>query len=230
MPLMTEKSSPVLLCAATRWEAEPLVSRWNLRETAPGRWEGMVRDISVLLVKTGVGAGNVREALANLSAPRFVVSTGFAGALQDKMYCGDVVMDVRELDLEVPQAARAISAEKKIAVHFGRIAHSDSVVASPAAKKALGDSQRASAVDMESSAIKAWASSKGVPFVTARVVLDAVDERLMAEVPAGETMKELVPFALNHFTDIPLMIKLGLRQGRAMDKLAIFLSELLPIL
>jgi nucleoside phosphorylase len=225
---LTMAASPILLCAATRWEAEPLVSRWSLRETAPGRWEGAVRDISVSLVKTGVGAGNVREALAQLSAPRFVVSTGFAGALQDKMYSGDVVMDVRELDLEVPQAARAISAEKKITVHFGKIAHSDKVVSSPSEKKALGNERRASAVDMESAAIKSWAVSKSVPFMTARVVLDAVDERLMEEVPAGETLKELIPFALSHAADIPLMIKLGLRQGRAMSRLASFLEELLP--
>ncbi len=220
--------TPILLCAATRWEAEPLAKRWGLRLVSPFRWEGAVRGVDVVLVKTGMGPANAREALAAVEPPKMVVSTGFAGALQPGMACGDLVLDVQGLDIEVPQTARRIALEQKTPFHFGRIAHADAVLSQPAQKAALGKTERASAVDMESRDLRAAAERLAVPFLGARVVLDAVDERLPSAVPAGESLADLVPFALRHLPELPLMIKLGLRQSRAMGRLAAFLEELLP--
>ena len=221
---MTAASAPIFLCAATKWEAEPLASALGLRRVSEFRWE----DDSVALVKTGIGRENAVEALAAVSSAKLLVSTGFAGALQPGMSSGDLVMEVAGLDLEVPQTAREIAAAQKTPFHFGRIAHTDKVLFDPADKAALGKAQRAAAIDMESAAIRAAADRLGVPFLAARVVLDGLDDRLPSKVPAGESFSDLMSYAFGNAAELPLMMKVGLRQKRAMARLAAFLEELLP--
>lgn len=222
--------APILLCCATKWESSPLIQRWGLSEVKSLQYEGSVRCVDVVLIKTGIGAPHVREALARQAAPRLAISVGFAGALQPGMASGDLVLDVQGLDLAVPQAAREIAAARKVPLHFGRIAHADTVLSRPEDKAALGKAQRCSVVDMESATIKAWSASHGVAFLGARVVLDALDDLLPSEIPAGETAAELIPFVLRNFTDLPTLARVGWLQRRAIARLATFLEDLLPSL
>ena len=222
--------APILLCCATKWESSPLIHRWGFSVVKSLHYEGSVRSVDVVLIKTGIGAAHVREALAAQAAPRLAVSVGFSGALQPRMASGDLVLDVSGLDLAVPQAAREIASAQTIPLHFGRFAHTDTVLSRPEDKAALGRTQRCSAVDMESAAIKAWSESRGVSFLGARVVLDALDDRLPSEVPVGETAVELIPFVLRNFMDLPTLARVGWLQRRAMSRLATFLEDLLPCL
>lgn len=215
-PLMTEKA-PLLVCAATRWEHAPLTLALAGARAA--------------VLKTGVGPRNAAAALSLVrEKPRLVVSAGFCGALQPKMFSGDVVLEVAGLELEIPQAARRLAAEKGYPLHFGRIFHSDTVLSTPAQKTATAREHRAVAVDMESSAIRDWAARNGVPFLAARVVLDAVDESLPADIPESEDIFTLAKYAVTRPSQIPLMVRTGLRQGPAMSRLANFLRDLLPSL
>lgn len=225
-PVMTK--APILLCCATKWEASPLIQRWGLRQVTPFQFEGAVRGVDVVLLKTGIGPENAREALASIDAPRLMISTGFAGALQPKMDSGDLILDVAGLDLEVPQTAREIAASQKTPIHFGRIAHTDKVLFAPQDKVALGKAERAAAIDMESRAVRAAAERLGVPFLAARVVLDAVDERLPSAVPSGESISDLIPYVIKNAAELPLMMKVGLLQKNAMRRLSNFLEELIP--
>ncbi len=226
--MTTMTGTRIVLCAATKWEVEPLARRWSLCAASAFRFEGTVRGIEVVLLKTGIGPANAQEALAALQAPKMIVSTGFAGALQPGMASGDLVLEVQGLDAEIPPMAREIALRQKTAFHFGRIAHTNRVLSRPEEKVSLGKAERASAVDMESASLRAAAERLGVPFLAARVVLDAVDERLPSDVPAGESFGALVSYAFRNASELPLMIKTGLRQGRAMSRLASFLEELLP--
>lgn len=228
--MKTMTKTPLLLCGATKWEVQPLAERWKLRAVSPFRFEGAVRGADVVLVKTGIGPENAREALATVDAPRMIVSTGFAGALQPGMASGDLVLDVQGLDIEVPQTAREIALKQRTAFHFGRIAHTDRVLSRPEEKVSLGGAERACAVDMESASIRAAAGRLGVPFLAARVVLDAVEDRLPSQVPASESLPSLVSYAFRNLPELPVMIRTGLRQGRAMSRLAAFLEELIPTL
>lgn len=206
--------APLLICAATKWEYAPL-------SAIPG----------LSLLKTGVGPKNAAAALEGVrELPRMIVSSGFCGALQPGVASGDIVLEVAGLPLEVPQAARRLSAERGIPVHFGRLHHSDTVLATPEQKAAAAQEHRAVAVDMESFAIRQWADRKGVPFLAVRVVLDAVNESLPADIPETENTFTLAKYALSRPAQIPLMIRTGLRQGPAMSRLASFLKELLPTL
>lgn len=226
--MSTMTQAPILLCAATKWECAPLVDRWRLKTVSPFRYSGEVSGVAVELLKTGIGAQNAAEALAAVTAPRFLVSTGFAGALQPKMDSGDLVLEVAGLDAELPPTARELALAQKTPIHFGRIAHTDKVLFRPEDKRALGTAERCSAVDMESAAIRDAANRLGVPFLAARVILDTINDRLPAEVPAGESIGDLVPYVLRNLSDLPLMLKTGALQRRAVARLAMFLEQLLP--
>lgn len=233
MTTAVSTSTPLLLCAATRWEAEPLSSRLVLRSAGPGRFEGSAAGRPVVLVKTGVGPEAASAALdAVMPAENFhcVVSVGFAGALQPGMSSGDLVLDIQGADAELPPAARELAATQGTPLHFGKIIHSDKVLASPAEKRALGQAQRASAVDMETSSIRAWAGRRGTPAMAVRVVLDGVDDRLPSAVPSGEDIVSLTRYAFGNIGELPVMISTGLKQRRAMTNLCRFLEEFLPLL
>lgn len=214
MELMTT-TAKILVCAATRWEYAPLALA--------------LPEASVL--KTGVGPNNTAAALSLVrETPRLAVSAGFCGALQPEMFCGDIVMDVAGLPLEIPQAARRLSGAKGYPLHFGKILHCDTVLATAAQKAAAGRAHRAVAVDMESSTIRSWANRRGAPFLAVRVVLDAVHESLPSDMPESESVFTLARYAASCPSQIPLMIRTGLRQGPAMQRLTHFLKELLPCL
>jgi len=225
-------SSPILLCAATRWEAGPLAARFGLRELSSHRFEGTAAGRKIVLSKTGVGPEAATDALTRITDDAFacVVSVGFAGALQPGMASGDLVLDIQGADAELPPAARELAAQQGTPLHFGKIIHSDKVLASPAEKRALGQAQRASAVDMETSSIRAWAGRRGTPALAVRVILDGVDDRLPSAVPAGEDIVSLTRYALGNIGELPVMISTGLKQRRAMANLCRFLESFLPLL
>lgn len=220
--MMTATKTSTLLCAATKWEVEPLAKALDLR-AAPKGFEGD----NVTLIKTGIGAANATQALSPL--PKFdrVLSVGFAGALQPGMATGDLVIDIRGADAELPPMARELAATLNIKLHFGKIVDSPSVIASPQDKRALGQKLRASAVDMESAAISQWAKNKGSEFLAVRAILDGVDDALPSGVPEGEDLASLLRFVRKNARELPLLAATGLRQRRAMQNLLRYLPELL---
>ncbi len=206
----------VLVCAATKWEAGPLSRR-----------------LSAVVLRTGMGPQRARAALSAVPAEDhydLAVSAGFAGALQPGIAPGDVVMDVREAPAEWPPLSREIAQRLGVRLHFGRIMHSDKVLAAPSAKRCLGEKERACAVDMETEAVRAWARERGAEALAVRVVLDAVDDELPAELPQGEDFPALARYALSRPASLPGLIRLGMRQRRAIAVLGDFLAALLESL
>ncbi len=226
----TPTTGPVLICAATRWEAQPLAEFLGLKIAGAGRWKGALGDRGVMLVQTGVGPAKAGEALAELSSEIFglALSAGFAGALQPGINSGDIVCDIRGADAALPPLARKIAHAQGAAIHFGKIAHSDKVLASPDEKRALGVTLRASAVDMETQALRTWAEDREIPMVPVRVVLDGLNDRLPRAMPKGEDALSLAGYVLTNLFDLPVMIATGLKQKRAIASLGRFLKEFLP--
>jgi adenosylhomocysteine nucleosidase len=221
--MMTASLAPTLLCAATKWEAEPIAKALGLFRCADGFAAG-----NVALIKTGVGAVRATGALRGIDKYEHVMSVGFCGALQPGMQTGDIVIDARGSAAEIPPMARETAAALGLTIHFGKIADSQSVVARPKDKKALGEKLRASAVDMESAAIAAWAENVGAEFLAIRVVLDGMDDRVPTTVPAGEGVASLLKYVRRHAHALPILAATGLRQRRAVAALSKFLAAFLP--
>lgn len=220
-----------LLCAATKWEARPLAKTLGLEETIPGVFER--KDGNVALLQTGMGREKTAKALREWRAAAkgcgAVVSTGFCGALQPGMRTGDIVADLGGCDMALVQKARETAERLGLRIHFGKVAHNDAVLSSPARKKELGRTQRASAVDMETSAVRDWALGAGATALCLRVVLDGVDQSLPEALPEGEDFFSLLRYVFGNLGQAPLLVLVGYRQRLASASLCRFLGAYLEV-
>lgn len=151
--------------------------------------QGTLRSRSVVLVEAGVGslaATRGTQALVAGHRPAWVISAGFAGGLDPRVKRGDIVMadciagDERRrltIDLKFPSEALAMPG-----LHVGRLVTTDAVLYRPEDKRALGEQQQALAVDMESWAVGEVCRQAKTRFLAVRVISDAVDDELPADV------------------------------------------------
>jgi adenosylhomocysteine nucleosidase len=218
--------TPVLITAATKWEAEPLAKALNLAADGPSRWTGTVSGRAVTLLKTGVGAKNTADALGALKPADFglVLSAGLCGAMNPSVRAGDLIADAREAELDLVRPLRETALAMAAPFHFGKILHTN-IVLQPKSKKALGEEQRAVACDMESQAVRRWAGPTAA--IGVRVVLDEMAEACPAETPDGEGFGAQAAFALSNLSSLPLLIKTGWRASRGMKTLSSFLKAYL---
>ena len=220
--------TPVLITAATKWEAQPLAKALRLSPSGEDRWEGIVAGRRVLLLKTGIGAKNAADALGKGFVPSdfgLAISAGLCGAMQPEAKTGHIVADAREADLDLVKPLRETALALGIPFHFGKILHTN-IVLQPAAKKALGTEQRALACDMETASLRRWADGK-TDAIAVRVVLDEMNDSLPSDVPEGEDIVSLARFAVAHAGSLPSLIGTGLRTARAMKTLSRFLKAYL---
>lgn len=225
-PQVVLPKTPVLITAATKWEAEPLAKGLALKPISPTRWEGSIGGRSVTLLKTGIGAKNTADALAGAKPSDYglTISAGLCGAMQNEAKTGHLVVDAREVDLDLVKPLRETAVSLALPFHFGKILHTN-IVLKPAVKKALGQEQRALACDMETAAVRRW--SEKTPTIGMRVVLDEIHEEIPADAPEGEDTLSLAKYALTHAASLPRLINTGLRSGRAMKVLSKFLKTYL---
>ncbi len=228
MPRAKLPTTPVLLTAATKWEAEPLAKGLGLTRTGEARFEGTVGGRKVVLIKTGMGAAKTSAMLEkDLVAGDFglAFSAGLCGAMQPELKTGDVVADGANVELDLVVPLRETAAALNIPFHFGKILHTN-IVLTPAKKRALGAEHRMLACDMETAAVRRWAQRK-LSVIGARVVLDEIDEEIPADAPQSEDTATLARYALTHAASLPRLIKTGMKSGRAMKNLTKFLKAYL---
>jgi nucleoside phosphorylase len=220
--------TPVLITAATKWEANPLAKALGLKASGEGRWEGAASGRKIVLLKTGIGAKNAADALGRGLVPAdfgLAISAGLCGAMQKEAKTGHLVADAREADLDLVKPLRETALKLELPFHFGKILHTN-IVLQPAAKKTLGEEQRALACDMETASLRRWADGK-TDAIAVRVVLDEMHETLPSDVPEGEDFVSLARFAAAHAGSLPSLIGTGMRSARAMKTLSRFLTAYL---
>lgn len=128
--------------------------------------------ISVL--HTGVGrkvAGErVRAALAQPPAPALVISAGFAGALDDQLAVGELLLAENFSDAEPLATAKHALAQTPH--RSGKLVTADAVLDSADERRQLAEVSKAAAVDMETEAIRETCRAAGVPMLSLRVITD----------------------------------------------------------
>lgn len=219
--------TPILITAATKWEAGPLAKALKLEPTGAARYEGLVGGRRVVLVKTGIGAKNTTDKLNGLNGNEWslVISAGLCGSMQKDVHHGDIVADVSGAELDYVRPLKETASANAIPFHFGKILHTN-IILKPDAKRALGDEQRAIACDMETAAVRRWSDEK-IPTIAVRAVLDELDEELPSDAPEGEDAASLARYALAHASSMPALIRTGWRSARAMKTLSRFLTAYL---
>lgn len=148
--------------------------------------EGGLEGKRLVVVESGVGAtaaASAATALIQGHKPRWIISAGFAGGLDDRLQQGDILMANEIVDLEGHRLTIDLKFDPQALqnmrhLHVGRLLTVDSVVGDIEEKRALGQRQGALAVDMESIAVADVCRQEQVRCLSIRVISDAVDQVL----------------------------------------------------
>ena len=152
--------------------------------------QGGLKGRQVVVVQSGAGAraaSHATEALLDGHQPQWVISAGFAGALDERLERHDLVMadglihaDGRRLSIDLKVDPAAL--EQTPGVHVGPVLTVDHVVRLPEEKRSLGEKHHALAVDLESCAVAEVCRRRRVRFLDVRIISDAVGDELAPEV------------------------------------------------
>jgi len=201
--------SSTLICFAVKEEAKFVQPRTSTR-----------------ILVTGMGQKNAAEQLRKeleKSAPRLVLTCGFAGGLNPNLKISDVVFDA---DSGLVEKLTALEA-KRVRFHCA-----ERVAVTVAEKATLWKSTGADAVEMESSIIRKICRERNIPSTTVRVISDTAEEDLPLDFNALMTADCKINFAklalklIGGPQKIPQLMRFQKRTIAAAQRLAEVLNQL----
>jgi adenosylhomocysteine nucleosidase len=202
--------------------------------------QGGLKGRNVVVIRSSGGRRAAAEATETLilgHRPKWVISAGFAGALQPELCRHDLVMadslvDTAGHQLSVDLRVDPASLARTPGVHVGRLLTADRIVCLPEEKRALGQQHQALAVDMESYAVAEVCQKTQTRFLAIRIISDPVEEQLPRDVErlirqktyAGRFGAALGTI-LNRPSSVKDMLRLKENALVASDRLARFLAS-----
>ena len=198
---------------------------------------------SVMVHVAGVGKD---RALAGMKAlidgplrPDAILSLGFGGALRRELATGDLVLSQRlhalgeeavfEPDAGLLSLAQEALESSGAPRHFvAETLTVPQVVSSAGEKQRLAGASAAWVADMEDYWVAKAAAQTGIPFLSARAVLDTADQELppfVAGIGDKGVLSQLLRVAAHGITrpwDAPRLLKLSKQLQIAQDSLAVF--------
>ncbi len=222
-------------------------------------FRGDLGGLPLVLVQGGVGRKNAVKAanyLLESIKVDLLISAGVAGGIRHGLNVGDLVVaesvghsnqcdfDGEELQLEsdyvcnkeVFQIARQLSKGMESKFHFGSLLTVDKVISSASTKKRIGEQNSFLAVEMESAAVAEVAYRKVVKFAAIRSISDDIDDDLHLDyesIMSDEGKVKVARIALEVLKDphkLSLLRRLNKQTRTAAKSLALFMSELIPII
>ena len=134
---------------------------------------GKIDNRSLAVFHTGVGAKACADKIDNFlraARPKFLISSGFAGAVREDWNVGDLLLAENFSDRRLlMRAERALSSRHP---WVGRMFTSTSIVDSLAERDEIVRADGADAVDMETELIAQACAMHGVPLLSLRVISD----------------------------------------------------------
>jgi adenosylhomocysteine nucleosidase len=162
---------------------------WKYQSVAVPVIEGECQGKIVTVAISGMGraaAARAAEVLIAGHRPRWLISAGFAGALNPGYARNDLIVARQVIDREGSAFLVEVPPEMGASIHHtrGRLLTVDGVVLRAAEKGELHRSYEADLVDMESSAVAAVCHEKMVRFLSIRVISDDAHVDLPDEIKA----------------------------------------------
>jgi adenosylhomocysteine nucleosidase len=206
-------------------------------------YDGFLDGRRVLAVDAGVGsdaAAHATQRVIKKHQPVWVVSTGFAGALQPDLRRGHVIMANHIVDESGQEFEVGLKMDPEVmartrGLHVGRLLTVDRLVRTTDEKRRLGELRAALACDMETAAVAAECQQSRTRFLSVRVISDAVNDELPSEIEAllqQHTMAGKLGAAAGALFRRPSSVKDMWRMHeeatKASDRLAKFLEGVLP--
>jgi adenosylhomocysteine nucleosidase len=134
---------------------------------------GKIDNREMAIVHTGVGAKHCNERLEILlhkARPKFVISTGFAGAVNDQLRVGDLILGENFSDPQLLASVQRILRDAQ--PHTAKLFTSTSIIDSIPERNEIAGASGAAAVDMETGAIVAVCNAHGTPLLSLRAISD----------------------------------------------------------
>ncbi|MEI8340951.1 MAG: hypothetical protein WCH43_05355 [Verrucomicrobiota bacterium] len=160
-----------------------LKSICDLRKISGGslpHYSGTLNGLEITVLHTGVGEASTRARLAAFlseNRPVFLISSGFAGALDPALKIGSLVVSLNYSSRELLEAA-LIYFKTHPGVYFGGLTTQTIPAESIFSKQSLADQTGALAVDMETSVISAACFEASIPFLSLRAISDTANQPL----------------------------------------------------
>ena len=183
---------------ALRQEAVGILDRLQRSRTTSGNgWTfhtGKIGDTSTTLLLSGVGQKNAEEAtkvLIDVFAPKLICSAGYAGGLSSRLKHANICVPeqvIRGSDRQALDLSNSIPQKTVPLPNRLSLLTVNDVAESPKQKRMLHEQTGAEIVDMETFAVADVCRIRGVPFVSIRVILDTVNDRIpkdIAKILAG---------------------------------------------
>ena len=155
---------------------------------------GFYGPIRIAIVESGTGmacAERATSALLDAHSPKWVISTGFCGALIPGMAIGEIVVSDKIINVahEELKIEMGMQSAPERGLRVGRTLTIDRMIRTVAEKQVLAEQTGAIAVDMESHAIASVCRERKTRFMAIRSVSDDLSADLPAEVLSlvGET-------------------------------------------
>jgi adenosylhomocysteine nucleosidase len=122
-----------------------------------------------------------------LHKPPWIISGGFAGALQPELRRGhillaDEVVNAAGQHLTVGLTVDRQSIAATHGLHMGRLLTVDHIVRTPDERQRLGEHHAALACDMETLAVAEVCQELKTPLVAVRIISDAIDDELPPDI------------------------------------------------
>jgi adenosylhomocysteine nucleosidase len=136
---------------------------------------------TVEILHTGVGASTRLQRIERFLQRekfKFLISSGFAGAISEHLTVGDLILAANFSQPELLQAAQQLLDGRP--VHALKLSTASALIDSNSDRAAFAAATGAAAVDMETKSIADVCSARGIPLLSLRVISDSPQEPLPA--------------------------------------------------
>ena len=188
---------------------------------------GEIDNRAIEVLHTGVGEKVCRERMANFLQDReftYLISAGFAGALNDRLQAGDLLIAENFSTVQLTDARSALST---LPIHIADLVTVPLMIDSTEERKKIAQTTGAAAVDMETEFIARACAEHGTPLLSLRVISDTPSKPLPAPANVLFNMErqrtdltKLTLHVLKHPGAIPRFLAFARKLAQAREILA----------
>ena len=188
---------------------------------------GEIENRTIEVLHTGVGEKICRQRVASFLQDRqfrCLISAGFAGALNDRLHTGDLLLAENFSTAQLSEARVALST---LPIHIANLLTMPSMIDSREERIKIAQTTGAAAADMETEFIARACAEHGVPLLSLRVISDTPSEpfpapsRILFDIERQRTdaMKFALHF-LRHPNRVSRLIQFAATIGQVRETLA----------
>jgi adenosylhomocysteine nucleosidase len=187
---------------------------------------GEIDDRAIEVLHTGVGENVCRQRMANFLHDQhfdYLISAGFAGALNDQLQLGDLLLAKNFSTVRTKENFSLSSLQ----IHMADLLTVPALIDSREERNKLALTSGAVAVDMETEFIARACAAHGIPVLSLRVISDTPTElfpapaNILFDIERQQTrMPKLAAYLVAHPHRIPRLIQFARRIARARKDLA----------